>query len=946
MTALLERLRAALAPDYEVERELATGGMGIVFLGRDVALDRRVAIKVVRPDLATATAAERFLREARVLASLSHPNVVPVHRAGEAGGLSYYVMEYLSGETLASRLVCRPLPPAEAVAVACDVLAALQEAHAKGVVHRDVKPSNVFLLDTRAVLSDFGIAKASGEGIEDLTAPGAAIGSPDYMAPEQMVGKTATAATDLCAVGLLLYEALTRRRFSAFDDPGRADWTGVPRDLVPVLRRALAMDPAARWPDAGGFRRALRRARTAARVRLALFGVAALSLAAAAVALWMVERRPAPGAASTQVVIAPFRVSGDAAPPWLGDSLSAALVHALGANADFRVRLAAGAADTVGALLLEGRATVRGESLQVAVTPSGAEAAGAFRADTTGPLAAWERTAADLAYQVLLQLWSRSNAPLAGDLPLRATPRSAEGLRAFLRAELLFAHAQWGAAYRAYVLAEDMDRSCLVCAVRITDVARWLGLQADTARTRRYRAALDSFPPHYRGLIEASFAPPPRRLEMLTELTEAYRGWGFGWFVLGDEIFHRGPFDGRRRADALAPLERAAVLRPDFAPVWEHLAWVAIAEGDSVLAARALREYGALASAGDTAAATIGALLQGAFLWRFAPEPMAVGFTAGLLSRPEAAAWADVFAAPSYMLTFGTPRATLWLGETFAGGVPRAGLETTGLLAGVYGLAALGRPDSAAALARHAAVRSSSPALALFAAELPAALALADFTRISSDEWPRLAAPLEAIATEASPARPSDLARAAWMLSLLAHRANRGADGTRYRGIIEAHEPAGGPLAAFATLVYGRAGHGMPAAAVRRAAALAALDSADRGGDPFFRSLLHLYLAQWQQDAGRSEYAVRELRWHENNDFVGYPGLDPQAAEVDYSLGTLAAWRRARLLESLGRIEAGGEACRAYALVARLWSGAEERYALRADSAAGRYAALGCGGAP
>lgn len=101
MTALQERLCAALAPDYEVERELASGGMGTVLLGRDVALDRPVAIKIIRPELATAATAERFLREARILASLSHPNVIPVHRAGDAGGFSYYVMDYLAAETLA-----------------------------------------------------------------------------------------------------------------------------------------------------------------------------------------------------------------------------------------------------------------------------------------------------------------------------------------------------------------------------------------------------------------------------------------------------------------------------------------------------------------------------------------------------------------------------------------------------------------------------------------------------------------------------------------------------------------------------------------------------------------------------------------------------------------------------------------------------------------------------
>src|SRR3989304_3380344 len=126
MSSLFERLRDALAPEYELERELGAGGMGVVFLARDSALDRRVAIKIIRPELATARATERFLREARLLAQLKHPNIMPVHRAGEAGSFPYYVMDYCEEETLQARLERGPLSPPEAVRLGCQLLEGLE----------------------------------------------------------------------------------------------------------------------------------------------------------------------------------------------------------------------------------------------------------------------------------------------------------------------------------------------------------------------------------------------------------------------------------------------------------------------------------------------------------------------------------------------------------------------------------------------------------------------------------------------------------------------------------------------------------------------------------------------------------------------------------------------------------------------------------------------------
>lgn len=257
MRSLAERLREALAPDYEVQRELAAGGMGVVFLARDVALDRRVAVKVLLPEIATEVAPQRFLREARILASLSHSHIIPVHHVGEADGLFYYVMDYMEGATLADALRRGPMSVGAAVKLGRDLLDALEEVHKRGIVHRDIKPANVFLLGRRALLGDFGIAKPRGGSEETLTQPGGVIGTPDYMPPEQISGHKVSAQTDVYTVAMVLYEAISGRRWNSGEEPSSADWSGVPGKIARVLWGALAVDPESRWPDAATFRRKL-----------------------------------------------------------------------------------------------------------------------------------------------------------------------------------------------------------------------------------------------------------------------------------------------------------------------------------------------------------------------------------------------------------------------------------------------------------------------------------------------------------------------------------------------------------------------------------------------------------------------------------------------------------------------------------------------------------------
>jgi serine/threonine-protein kinase len=936
MTTLLERLRAALAPDYEVTRELASGGMGVVFLGRDVALDRRVAIKIIRPDRATAVATARFVREAQILARISHPNLVPVHRAGESHGFSYYVMDYLEAETLAERLRRGPLPPDEAVAVARDVLAALDAIHRGGIVHRDVKPGNVFLLDGRAVISDLGVAKAADEGAPPLTDAGKAMGSPGYMAPEQMAGRDVTPATDLFAVGLVLYEALAGRVWTFATDPLRGDWSGVPRRLVSPLQRALAWAPGDRWRTAAELRAALEPPDS--RPRRALWWAAA---AVAAGLLVFALSRTGGGAHSTvlHLWLRPFAVR-PLAMRWLGDSLPAAIARGVGGTPDFAAAVAPPGVTPPPGLVLDGTAEVlAGGELVLGLRSEPASARGARIALTVrGSVRQWEQLADSLSYGLLLAIWTGQGGTLAADLPVRALPDTRAGIVAWMEAERLFAGAQWEAAYVAYRRAIATDSTCLLCRLRLTDVGRWVGLDQDSAEKQVYRAALDSFPPHYRQLIEASFAPWDRRFALLHAATETAGDFGLAWFIEGDEIFHRGPLSGYSRRDAYGAMRRATVLWADFAPAWEHLAWIAIGEGDSATAHAALDSLARLSSGGDRYSASVRALLEVGYRWRFAPEREAAAFTDQLLGSPDVASYAALGAGARYQLTFDAPRGAVYIGERFEK-LGRPDLETPGLLAEIYGYITLGRLDSARAAASRLVAHSAEPGVELFLAELPGALLLADSVAAPGirRQWALATRDLDTY-TRAGHGG-DDALRAAWLLALLARRAGDDTAARRYRGMLGG-ESRPRP---FATLLDAdaEAAAGRPAAALERSEPLLALDSAWRAGDPFFRAMLHLMRAQWHAAAGATTQAVRDLRWHENNDLraVAFPAAAPEAAEVDWALGTVARWRRARLLDASGDAAA---ACPAYAAVARLWTGGDPPFAARADSARRRLDLLKC----
>ena len=281
MSSLSPRISGALSGHYRLEDEIGAGGMATVYLAHDLRHDRRVAVKVLRPELAAVIGAERFLAEIKLTANLQHPHILPLFDSGEADGFLYYVMPYVEGESLRDRISReKQLPVDEAVRLAVEVASALDYAHRHGVVHRDIKPENILLHDGRAQVADFGIAlaasKASGAR---MTETGMSLGTPQYMSPEQAMGeREITARSDVYALGAVLYEILTgdppfvgstaqaivARVVTESPRPMLPQRHTIPPHVEEVTLKALEKLPADRFATAALFAEALTRPGAAA----------------------------------------------------------------------------------------------------------------------------------------------------------------------------------------------------------------------------------------------------------------------------------------------------------------------------------------------------------------------------------------------------------------------------------------------------------------------------------------------------------------------------------------------------------------------------------------------------------------------------------------------------------------------------------------------------------
>ena len=285
MSGIPDRLAAALADRYRLERELGQGGMATVYLAEDLKHKRRVALKVLKPELAAVLGAERFLQEITTTAALRHPHILPLYDSGsvvgpdQSGPYMFYVMPFIDGETLRNRLDRESqLPLQDAVRIACEVADALSYAHGRGVIHRDIKPENILLDNGHAVVADFGIAQAvSDSGGERLTQTGLVLGTPLYMSPEQAGGEPVDARSDLYALACVTYEMLAgsppfsgatalavMARHALDPVPAlRTPRPGIPAAMADAVEQALAKTPADRFPTVQAWRDALAEAASA-----------------------------------------------------------------------------------------------------------------------------------------------------------------------------------------------------------------------------------------------------------------------------------------------------------------------------------------------------------------------------------------------------------------------------------------------------------------------------------------------------------------------------------------------------------------------------------------------------------------------------------------------------------------------------------------------------------
>ena len=337
MSDVLSRLTGALADRYAIEREIGRGGMATVYLAVDLKHSRKVALKVLHPELAASVGHERFLREIEIVAGLTHPRILTLIDSGEADGLLFFVMPYVEGETLKERLGRDgALPLDESLKIAREVADALAYAHDKGVIHRDIKPSNILFEAGHAVISDFGVSRAVGTAGEgDTTVTGMAVGTPKYMSPEQASAGEVDGRADVYALGCVLWEMLAGD--APFDGPTphailalkssdstpslRTRRRSVPREVEGVIEMAMAPLAADRYATARDFEQAIAAPESAEKLKPRrragtggwILAIAAVTLVVVAGTWWITRSTPEAGAAGfVPVAVLPMEnVSGD-----------------------------------------------------------------------------------------------------------------------------------------------------------------------------------------------------------------------------------------------------------------------------------------------------------------------------------------------------------------------------------------------------------------------------------------------------------------------------------------------------------------------------------------------------------------------------------------------------------------------------------------------------------
>jgi serine/threonine-protein kinase len=632
----------ALQGRYAIERELGRGGMATVYLADDQKLHRRVALKILHRELVGPVGADRFLREIRIVARLSHPHLLALHDSGEWDGRLFYAMPYVEGESLRDRLRREPqLPVEEAVRIARAVAEALSYAHQAGVIHRDIKPENILLAQdpqggpTHPLVADFGIAKALDASAERLTESGLSLGTPQYMSPEQGAGGNAVdGRSDIYALGCVAYEmlagcppftgstaqAILARHAVDPVPPLRTVRRTVPEPVAGAIERALAKVPADRFATADEFAAALlsttapTRAHAPTRLSrragllVGLASLAGITLLAGTVTRW----RASPGArvvpSAARIAVLPFlATSSDTALARLARDLavtvSASLDGVGGVETADRLTVSAATAGRGPLSLAEGSALARrlgarsvlrgtlvrdGPRVRVDLGLHDVESDAALtQGITIMALPDSLRALTDsVVWAVLRQVWSHGDAPTPS---LDAvTTRSLPALRAFLDGERAIENNRWDQASLAFSSAIAADSTFWLAYSRSALALNWLDEPVGPALTPMYphRAAL---PERDRLLVEAWMAldSAPRQLALLQDVTRRYPDYWPGWFILGDRMFHAGNVLGYDWREIQAVFNHAVLLNPRLRPALQHM-WQNSYGKDSVESGRIL----------------------------------------------------------------------------------------------------------------------------------------------------------------------------------------------------------------------------------------------------------------------------------------------------------------------------------------------------------------------
>jgi TolB-like protein len=590
-------LAAALGERYVIEREVGAGGMATVYVAQDLRHKRRVAIKVMRPELGGPDGVERFLREIDLAAGLQHPNILSVFDSGaveQNGGtpLPYFVMPYVEGETLRGRLQReRRLPLATAATLAAEVADALAYAHRHGVVHRDIKPENILLSGGHAMVTDFGVAKAlvsstAPTGLGDatrLTRAGIAIGTPLYMSPEQATAEDAVdARSDQYSLGCVLYEMLAGE--PPFTGPSNQSIIAkslsaprphvtrvrseVPAEMEQVVLRALSLEPADRYSDMDAFAAALQKARVVPdrRTQRRFYVAGTLALLGAAAAGGWVATRPAihhrVAPAAETLAVLPFRTSGPNV-DFLGEGMMDLLAtnlkgvggintvdpravlrewsSASGSN-DLTRGLAVGRNLDAGSVVL-GSAVSTGGRVRVAADLYSINGERLGQAQVDGPTDSVLGVVDKLSLALLKDVW-RSKEPIPNLRVASLTTDSIQALRSYLEGERLYRRLAWDSALTAYTRAIEADSTFALAHLRRAQVYGWTGgygsKESHEAVAAGARFAGRLGPRDRRLLIGYQLFDQgkPAAIDSLRAFVNAYPDDVEGWYLLGESMFH------------------------------------------------------------------------------------------------------------------------------------------------------------------------------------------------------------------------------------------------------------------------------------------------------------------------------------------------------------------------------------------------------------------------